>query len=205
VPALSARATDLEAHLAHLAPSIVTLKSLVSWGGDDESTSVSHGAVVDPSGLVLLSGSELGITGTKVRSIHVFLGNDPKEWDAIFVARDSTLDLSYVQILDIGGKALPSIDLTTGSEPRIGQDLFGVSRTGRGFDYAPAIRRLYVTCRIDNPRKMWDFTGEFGEAGLPVFDLLGKPVGVLSNQQSVEGGEEDGGSSSDVFLLPSTP
>ncbi len=199
---LSARTTDLEAHLARVAPSIVTLKSLVSWGGDDESTTVAHGAIVDPSGIVLLSGSELGITGTKVRSIHVFLGNDPKEWDAIFVARDSTLDLSYVQILDLAGNALPAVDLAAGTEPKIGQDLFGVSRTGRGFDYAPSIRRLYVTCRIENPRKMWDFTGEFGESGLPVFDLKGRPVGVLSNQQSVEGGDDDGSSSSDVFLLP---
>ena len=204
-PRLAARATDLEAHLERVAPSIVTLKSLVNWGGDDESTTVSHGVIVDPSGLILLSGSELGFAGTKVRSIHVILGNDPKEWDAIFVARDSTLDLSYVQVLDLGAKALPAIDLGSGVDPKIGQDLFGVSRTGRGFDYAPAIRRLYVTCRIDNPRKMWDFTGEFAEAGLPVFDLGGQAVGLLSNQQSVEGGDDDGGSSSDVFLLPLDP
>src|SRR5204862_489243 len=42
--------------------------------------------------------------------------------------------------------------------------------------------------------------GDFVEAGLPAYDLLGSPVGVLSNQTSAEGAEE--GESTVVVLLP---
>ena len=60
-------------------------------------------------------------------------------------------------------------------------------------------------CRIEAPRRMWDFTGEFSEAGLPVFDLAGNAVAVLTNQQSAEGADEDGGSHHDVFARPLAP
>ena len=44
------------------------------------------------------------------------------------------------------------------------------------FDYAPALKRCYVTSRIESPRLVWDFDGEFKESGLPVFDATGTPV-----------------------------
>lgn len=198
----AAGAPDYEAHLAAKAPSVVTLKYLAVYGGSDEYASTCRGFVVDPTGLVMLSNENFGEGSVKIRDIKVLLGSDPKEWAGVIVARDSTLDLAYVQILDLEGKALAAIDLEQGREPRVGENLFGVTRNGRGFDYAPALRRLYVSSRIESPRLFWDFTGEFGESGLPAFDLEGTPVGVIVNQQSAEGADEGGGSHQDTFLLP---
>jgi len=200
--AAAAAATDYEAQLAAKAPTIVSLKYLAVYDGSTEFPATCRGFVADPSGLVLLSNENFGDGQIKIRDVKVLLGNDPKEWSAVIVARDKTLDLAYVQILDLEGKTLPAIDLEQGRDPKIGDNLFGVTRNGRGFDYAPAIRRLYVTSRIESPRLFWDFNGEFQESGLPVFDAGGRPVAVIVNQQSAEGADEGGGSHQDVFLLP---
>lgn len=193
---------DFEGHLAALAPSVVSLKYLAVYDGSTEFPATCRGVVIDPTGLVLLSNDNFGEGTVKIRDVKVLLGSDPKEWGAVIVARDKTLDLAYVQILELDGKALPAVNLESGHDPKVGENLFGVTRAGRGFDYAPALRRLYVTSRIDSPRLFWDFSGEFGEAGLPAFDLTGKPVGVLVNQQSAEGSDEDGGNHQDIFVLP---
>jgi hypothetical protein len=201
---------DLEAALERTAPAIVTVQFLLKYDGGYESPSWAHGAVVDADGLILVSASEVGGGDAKLVDVKVLFGSDAKEWSAVLVARDTALDLAYVRILPGEGRPFRFLDLTGAAaarrtEPRLGETLYGVTRTGRGFDYAPAVRRLYLTCRIESPRKMWDFTGEFAEAGLPVFDLAGHAVAVLTNQQSAEGADEDGGSHHDVFALPLAP
>lgn len=198
---------DLEAALERTAPVVVTVQFLLKYDGGYEEPSWAHGAVVDAEGLILVSGSEVGGGDAKLVDVKVLFGSDPKEWPAVLVARDTALDLAYVRILPGEGRPFRFVDLAAAAaarttEPKLGETLYGVTRTGRGFDYAPAIRRLYLTCRIEAPRKMWDFTGEFSEAGLPVFDLAGHAVAVLANQQSAEGADEDGGSHHDVFALP---
>lgn len=195
-------APDFEAHVAALSPSVVSLKYLAVYEGSNEFPATCRGVLVDPTGLVMLSNENFGEGGIKIRDVKVLLGADPKEWGGVIVARDKTLDLAYVQILDLEGKTLPAIDLEQGHDAKVGENLFGVTRAGRGFDYAPALRRLYVTSRIESPRLFWDFSGDFSEAGLPAFDLAGKPVGILVNQQSAEGADEDGGNHADVFILP---
>lgn len=201
---------DLEAALERTAPFIVTVQFLLKYDGGYEDPSWAHGAVVDAEGLILVSGAEVGGGDAKLVDVKVLFGSDPKEWPAVLVARDTTLDLAYVRILPGEGRPFRFVDLAAAAaarptEPRLGETLYGVTRTGRGFDYAPAVRRLYLTCRIEAPRRMWDFTGEFSEAGLPVFDLAGNAVAVLTNQQSAEGADEDGGSHHDVFALPLAP
>jgi hypothetical protein len=46
---------------------------------------------------------------------------------------------------------------------------------------------------------MWNFAGDFGTEGLPVFDLEGRPVGVIARQNGSEGADDHG---SDTFVLP---
>ncbi|MCC7139359.1 MAG: serine protease [Planctomycetes bacterium] len=197
---------DLEAVLARVAPAVVTVQFLLRYEGGFETTDWAHGVVVDPSGLVLLASGNVGGGDAKLADVKVLLGADPKEWPAVLVARDSTLDLAYVQVLGDEGRPFAHVDLDAAAarkpEPRLGEPLCGVTRTGRAFDYAPSVRRLYFTTRIEAPRRMWDFAGEFGEAGLPVFDATGQPVAVLSRQSGTEGADEGGGSSTDTFALP---
>jgi len=209
-PAAAVATGDLEAALERTAPVVVTVQFLLKYDGGYESPSWAHGVVLDAEGLILVSGSEVGGGDAKLVDVKVLFGSDPKEWPAVLVARDTALDLAYVRILPGEGRPFPFVDLAAAAaarptEPRLGETLYGVTRMGRGFDYAPAVRRLYLTCRIDAPRRMWDFTGEFSEAGLPVFDLAGNAVAVLTTQQSAEGADEDGGSHHDVFALPLGP
>ena len=49
------------------APAIVSVQLLLKYPGGEETTSWSHGAVVDPSGLVMMSGSEIGVPFRKAK------------------------------------------------------------------------------------------------------------------------------------------
>jgi len=53
-----------------------------------------------------------------------------------------------------------------------------------------------VAGEIKQPRPMWIVSGE-APAGLPLYDLKGKAVGVMASQQGAEGGGGGG-----VFLIP---
>jgi hypothetical protein len=199
VPALAEPPPTLEAHLARRAPAIVTVK-VVLRSGQREGTREVHGTVVDPTGLVLVSSSTLASGNRTPTRLHVIFGNDPKENPAVLVARDSALGLAYLQVLD--AKDLAAVDLSKGAAARVGQDLFGVTRSERTFDFTPKIARLYVTGRLEKPRPLWDFAGDFFELGLPVFDLAsGAPVGVIVDQ-TAPSGVDSGGEESEIFVLP---
>jgi S1-C subfamily serine protease len=184
----------LAQHLDEKAPTLVTLK-VVSGSASGEVTRQIAAVVVDPSGLVLCSASRLP---AKPSSLHVLFGNDPTENPAVVVARDTITSLAFLQVLELpGGKALAAVDLASGADPAVGQSLFGVTRLGRGFDYAPILKRLMVTAKLAMPRTLFDFEGDFGERGLPVFDLSGRPVGVISDQAAAGTGDKD-----EIFVWP---
>ncbi|HVG94596.1 MAG TPA: hypothetical protein VND21_09120 [Planctomycetota bacterium] len=199
---------DLDALSAAIAPAIVSIKVIYTWaGGEEEDSWWSHGVVVDPGGLVLVGLSTDSEGRVRIKAVHVLFEDDPTEWPAVLVAKDTILGLAWIQVLGVGERSLAHVDLAKGvadraEPPRLGEPLFGVTRLGRGFDYAPAVRRIYFTSRITSPRRMWDFAGDFGEVGLPVFDLKGRPVALLAEQASAEGAGEDGGTSSEAFALP---
>jgi hypothetical protein len=188
----------LDARLAEKAPTIVTVK-VVLKRGDQESTREFAGTLVDASGTVMTSASQIAPGKWSPVQIHVLFGNDPTENPAVLVARDSTLRLAYVQVLD--KKGLPAVDLTKGATTKIGQDLFTVTRSTRSFDFTPSIVRLYVTGKLEKPRPLWDFAGDSFAAGLPAFDLSGAPVGVVVDQLAPRG-VESGGAETEYFILP---
>jgi S1-C subfamily serine protease len=193
-PAPSPAATFLE----KAADSIVTLKYVLKHA-QGEREAEARGAVVDPSGLVVLSNNRFSGGGVQVVNLRVTLGTDPKEWDAVIVARDSVIGLAYVQVLDLGDKKLPAVDLAKGGEVKIGQDLQGVTRDARAFDFAPWLTRHYVSSRVEKPRPMWAFSGDSFPAGMPLYDAQGRPVGVTAYQRGSEGDEDATGR---TFLLP---
>jgi hypothetical protein len=205
-PARAADLTSTEA-LDRIAPAIVSINAVfhvkLSFQGqnfiDQELPAPGLGVVVDPSGLIavgdighLTRALEQGGEGFSMsltpRSLKVTFGGDPKEHEAVLVVRDSALGVAFLQVLDLGDRRLAAIDFTKGGEgPRIGQDLIGVRRLGRGFDYAPEALRLSVGQEITQPRRMWGVRGDFEEHGLPVFDRAGAPVGLVTFQLGSEG------------------
>lgn len=199
-----------ETLLASKAPAVVSVKFVLhaTMGGQNqESNQEIHGTIVDPTGVVMVGNDEFdGQMGAmkalmKARGmemtmspadVKVLFGSDSKEYPAVIVARDSTLGLAFVQILDLEGKTPEAIDLTKGASPRIGQSAYGVSRKSRGFDCAPTVDRLFVNGKVEKPRVLWSVSGAFGGKGLPLFDADGKPLGVYSHQKGSEGVDEDG-------------
>lgn len=198
--AAPARAEDLtpEALVEQKAPAIVSLKYVLKYEGGERPQD-ARGAVVDPTGLVVLANEYLGGQDVKATGIKVLFGADPKEWESVVVARDSTLGLAYVQVIGLE-KAVPSIDLSKGAEPKLAQDLTLVWRDTRGFDFAPGISRHYVSGRVEKPRAMWMLGGDGVSVGMPLFDTAGKPVGISAYQAGSEGSDDDNGNR--TVLLP---
>jgi hypothetical protein len=128
--------------------------------------------------------------------IRVTFPGETKEYPAILGATESKLGLAFVRIRDLEGKAVPSLAGEAAPEPAPGDRVYGVSRLGEGFDYAPYVDELRVSGRIAKPREMINIEGDFINLAHPVFDASGGVVGVLISQQAVN----DGGSG--VFVLP---
>lgn len=177
------------------------------------------GVVIDPSGLVavgdvghLTRAFERGMEGLSLslatRSLKVTFAGEAKEHDAVLVVRDSNVGVAFLQILDLGDRQVPAIDLAKGGDgPRLGQDLLGIRRMGRGFDHAPEALRLSIAESILQPRRMWGLRGDFQEHGLPAFDASGLPVGIVAVQFGSEGIDMGslmmgGGIAARVCLLP---
>jgi hypothetical protein len=188
----------------------------------------SNGVLVDPSGMVLasvtaLEGEDLrytrmflkamyGEVSLAVEPVHlkVQVGTEETERDAILVAKDTALDVAFLQVVEqvdglpqaAKGLSLPSVDVSKPVEIRAGVPLHGVSRRGRAFDHSPYLRFAYASQRIEKPRAMWGVRGEFtSELGLPVFDEAGSAVGVLLQQDAGEGGEDEVAETA-TFLVP---
>jgi len=221
-------ATDDEAAIDALfkdrAPAIVSVKFVltisVSHGGENrkqEQNSEVRGVMIDPSGLVMLANNYFSAPAQLVAmlrqrgggveaapsAVKVLFGNEAKEHDAVIVARDSNLNVAFVQILDLEKREVACVDLSKPAETKIGAGLLGVTRMGRGFDCAPRFGRVLITGRVEKPRAMWAIATNFDGLGLPVFDASGGVVGVLAAQEGSEGVDDSGGGGNDgVFLLP---
>lgn len=184
--------------LERVAPAVVSVK-LVLRGDEHEFTHEAVGAVVDPSGLVVLANDHLGSDDQKASDVKVTFGNDPKEHEAVVVARDSVLGWGWLQVLGLSGP-VAAVDLSKDAAPSLGLDLRSVWRVGRGFDFAPVVSRHYVSARVEKPRAMWVASGDTVPLGMPLFDGAGAVVGLTASQESSEGDED--GTSSSTFLLP---
>jgi S1-C subfamily serine protease len=207
--------------LAEKSESIVSVKYVLklhlSMGGqsqDREVNSEIRGVLLDSRGLVMTANTpfsphvrnpNLEIKATPA-DIRVLFGSEETEFEARIVARDSNLDLAFLQILDLKERKVSPVSLAGEDTLDIGQELVGITRLPRGFDNAAVIGRIFVTAKVERPRTMWAIAGDFGGVGLPVFDMQGHPVGVLANQEGSEGvGDTQnpfGGGGARPFLLP---
>ena len=201
-----------------VAPSICTVKAVIRMefkgGGQaqsNESRISLQGVVVDPNGLVLVSNmplspsrfyelmgmgemsSQMGIKMTPV-SFKITFEREDKEYDAFLAATDSKLDVAFLKVEALGDRKLAAIDLSAASNVLIGQRVVGVSRLGKGYDYAPFFQTARVNGEIAKPRKAWMLEGGFAGYGLPVFAATGELIGILSTVPGAS--KEEGGDDS---------
>lgn len=177
-------------------PAIVTIKcvlKLKASGVDREMESENSGVMIDEKGLVLCSNSRLGgaltfvtrmmggnMSGVSITptDIKVIVGDAAEGVDAKFVARDTELDLAWIQIKEPGDKKFAFIDLTKSATPKLGQRIISIYRTSKFYDRAPSIVETMINTVVRKPRELY-LAAELDPAlGLPAFTADGKVAGV---------------------------
>ena len=177
-------------------PAIVTIKcvlKLKSGRNDKEMQSENSGVMIDPKGLVLCSNSRLGgaygvtrrlyaasASGISITptDIKVIVGDAAEGVDAKFVARDTELDLAWIQIKEPGDKAFADVDLSKGSTAKVGQRVFSIYRANKYFDRAPMVLDTAISGVIKKPREMYRAGDVSAALGLPAFAADGRVVGI---------------------------
>jgi len=194
-------AADWPKLVERYAPAIVNLKISVkteaeTGGQPEETTQEAQGALVDPSGLILVWNSHFsagrfldllaqmggGDYRMKVTptAIQVYIAGEPTEHKAFLAAADSDLDLAFVQLEDAPAAPLPTIDFARGARVEIGDEVAAVSRMSSSFDRVPYFDVVRVAGEIRKPRRAWIVSGgNATQMGLPYFTADGKPAGVL--------------------------
>ncbi len=183
------------------------------------------GVMIEPSGLVLVSNTQLGgyfgmmasrygggVTANPT-DIKILQGEDTEGLTAKMLARDKDLDLAWIKIDDAkaAGKTFPYVDFAQSASPALGERLLTVERKGKFFDHAIAIGEGRVAGTAKKPRPLIIPGGGmgFGDIGMPVFDWSGRVVGVsilqMPNREDMEGGDASdmmSGGGMAVMVLP---
>ncbi len=195
--------TNLASLLERIAPSIVTVKvviktevSMMGQAQNEESRSELPGVVVDDSGLIMISNAEISadrvkeaLSGNPMAAnldltmtptdFQVIFGNEEQEFSAFLVAKDTKLDLAFLQVEDLGDRKPAAISFAEGTKPAIGETVVAISRLKKGFDYAPYGKTARISGAIRKPRKAWIIDGALDSYGLPIFSSSGGVIGVL--------------------------
>lgn len=206
-------------------PAIVTIKFVlkISMGGSDEERETEiAGVMIEPDGMVMASNLQLGGVSEAMRSfmsqgmsmtpkdIKVLVGEDTEGVEAKLVARDSELDLAWVQISKKPEKPYSAIDFSAGSTVVQGQTLYSVERLGKFFDRTPTVNSFEVGAIVAKPRKLFVPSERLGAGlGTPIFSsdmtVVGVTVLQLPSKEELEAEQGMMGASRGVgeVILPS--
>lgn len=201
VPAFAAE-DDLEAAYQELVQereaTLVTVKFVLKikmggpYGamGDQESEQETGGVMIEPGGLVLVSNTQLGgfagmmrrLMGGDISAVptdlKVLVGDDTEGVEAELLARDTELDLAWVQIKDPGGKSFAAVDWSKPAKPKLGQKLLTIGRLSKYFDRATVVRELRTAGFVTKPRELIVPSDAGAGLGMPVYTTDGELVGV---------------------------
>jgi len=172
----------------------MSMPNMWGGGGDQENETEVTGVMIDPSGLVLCSNTQLGgftamfkrymgsmgesITAVPT-DIKVLVGDDTEGKEAELIARDSELDLAWVRIKEPSDAKYQSIDLSQSGELAVGQEVFAIRRLGKYFGRAVIGMDGTIAGKTVKPRQLFvPSMGVAGSYGLPVFSGDGKVLGV---------------------------
>ncbi len=206
VRAAADEVADQQALLSAKSPAIVTIKFVMKIkmaGSERETEAEINGAVIDPGGLIICSNMQMGgfmrsfarrqpgftVTPTDLK---VLIGDDNEGIKATLMARDTDLDLAWVQIDDPGDRRFDWIDLSKAVSARIGDPVYSVRRMGKHFDRVAAVVATRIAAHARKPRELLVPQESLRAAlGLPVFAPGGGCLGVLITQMPDE--DEDTG------------
>lgn len=201
-------------------PSLVAVKYILKFegggqfanmmGGDDGRETEMTGLMIEPTGLVLCSNTKMGgfaammgmYGGGGVNAnptdIKVLVGEDTEGLKARLVARDSDLDLCWVQIEDekAHGRTFQYVDLKSSTTAAVGDRILTVQRKGKFFDRALVVDDGRIGGTARKPRSLLIPSGTAADLGMPVFSMDGKLLGIgviqLPSREDMEGGDTGG-------------
>ncbi len=211
-PIPQAHAEEYQDLVSKYGDAIVTIRYVLEvkgFGGDkaQESESQISGVVIGPNGLVLCSNAVLGgliialqsmflpigdaekpvITPTEIK---VFVGKGSEGLPGTLLARDTEMDLAWIQIDNPQNRRFAFVDLSKAAEPKLGQRLLSLWRKSRAFDSALMVGEGRVAGVTSRPRALYFPSGDLGSVlGLPVFSAAGQPLGVCVLQLPEAEGE----------------
>ena len=199
---------QLKAILEARASSVVSVRAVIktemTFGGqsrDRESRVEFQGVIVDPSGLILCSSAPFATSMEDDRfrvkmtpvEFKVIIDKQEKEYDAFLVAKDTKLNLGFLQIREPGDLKLNVVDFSASAQGEIGQEVVSVNRLEKGYDYAAFLSTARIMGRIKKPRRALVFSGPLNGQGVAVFTLGGQPVGVVTVLETGLKVDEGGG------------
>lgn len=154
--------------------------------GENEADREATGAMLDAKGLILCSNSDFSVNRLRrdasatPSDIKVLVGEDTEGLPARLVARDSELDLAWLQISEAGERSFSAVEIGEIAEVVVGESLFAVSRLDKFFDRAFAVRQTRVSAIVNKPRRVYIPTTPLAEFGLPVYNASGRLVGFTT-------------------------
>lgn len=170
------------------APAIVTIKFILKVQNEDHEQE-TPGVMIESGGLVLASNLTFGGAAAKFggetltpSDIKVLVGDDTQGVEAKIIARDSDLQLIWIQIEKPATGGYAFVDFEKGATAKLGDSLWCVDRLGKFFDRAATVTQGEVIAVTARPRKLLIPSGGISapDFGIPVFDASAAPVGVIT-------------------------
>lgn len=197
------------------AKAVVTVKLVIKvksagarGGGEREEKLEVLGTVVDPSGLTLVSASAVEPTAmlsqlarrggrggdtprasSEVKEAALIL-EDGTEVEADVVLKDSDLDVAFIRPRE--PQKLDAVELRPrGRAPELLEDIFVVTRLGRGEGRAPAVALGTIRAVVKGPRTFYVTSAEVaaGTQGCLAYGADGAPIGVFLLRVNPAAGE----------------
>jgi len=178
-PARAAEPVNYQKFIADHADALVVVKFVLKVG-DNEIDAECAAIMIDPTGLAICSSTGVGGSRGTPTDMKVMLGDEDTGTEARLVARDSELDLAWVQVKKPPTKPYAFVDLSNSVVPTIGQNVLSLRRMVKYFDRAPAISEGQIVAITRKPRDLYVPGGGIAvDPGAPVFTTDGRLVGIV--------------------------
>lgn len=203
----------MEEHAAAIVPVIAVLK--IEVPGDEsppqEQTIDTYGTVLSTNGLTVVSATSLNPIGG-IGAMEVPIGGriqsvtprgtvaqirvrlpDGDEVPMRQVLTDEDLDLAFLAPDPGEGVTVPSfprgVDFGRNSTAEVMDEVIGLGRAGKLFNWAPAVGASRIIARVEKPRRLYLFGAGFvGGVGTPVFTADGRALGLVVMRRQRAGG-----------------
>ncbi|MFO0838932.1 MAG: serine protease [Phycisphaerae bacterium] len=185
----------LAALVGEKSPALVTIKYVLKMSmgpmGESESETEIMGVMIEPTGLVLTSNTQISGMSSVMRrfmrggdmtstpkDLKVLAGDDTEGVEAELVARDSELDLAWVRVRKSPEKPYAAIDLSKSAKVKLGDEMVYLRRLSKYFDRAAIASTARVGGTTTKPRELLVPTAQLGTFGVPAFTESGALVGI---------------------------